>query len=279
MDFLSLGDFGINDAIDILIVSFILYRILLLIQGTRAVPMAVGLVLLFVFYNAARFLQLRSIDWLLTNVFAYFVFAVIVLFASEIRKFLATIGRTPLLYGVSRPVSEGPLDHVVTAVTTMAAELRGAIIVFERGVGLRNYVQAGIVLNADISYDLLVSIFHPESPMHDGAVIIQGDRIAAASCFLPLTRNPRLARELGSRHRAAIGLSEETDAVVVVVSEESGSISVAVDRRLTRRMDAAGLRGKLEKLLLPEAENGKPVATPAADKTLTGGEAAEGLSK
>jgi diadenylate cyclase len=146
----------------------------------------------------------------------------------------------------------------------MAAERRGALIVFERSVGLRNYVDQGIPLDARITYDLLFSIFHTETPLHDGAVIIQSDRMAAASCFLPLTTNPRLARDLGSRHRAAIGISEETDAVALVVSEETGTISLAVNGRVTRRLDAATLRIRLAELLtVEEREDTEAVETVA----------------
>jgi len=178
------------------------------------------------------------------------VFAVIVLFQSELRRGLAILGRTPFFRGLTHSLPAEPFEDVVTGATAMAAERRGALIVFERAVGLRNYVDQGIQLDAQISYDLLLTIFHPGTTLHDGAVIIQGDRVAAAACFLPLTTNPRLSREMGSRHRAAIGISEETDALAVVVSEESGTISIAVGGKVTQRMDAATLRQKLRELLI-----------------------------
>ncbi len=247
MDFLS--QLRWRDAIDILIVAYVLYRILLLIRGTRAVRVAVGLTVLFAFYGIANLMQFRTLDWLLSNVFRYTVFAIIVLFQSEMRRVLAVLGRNPFFRSFARPAAERPLDEVISAATAMAAERRGAIIVFERSVGLRNYIDQGIALDALISFDLLLNIFHTETSLHDGAVIIQGSRIAAASCFLPLTTNPRLSRELGSRHRAAIGVSEETDAVALVVSEETGTISIAVEGKVTRRMDAASLRRSLQELL------------------------------
>lgn len=252
-----LTQFDWRDALDILIVAYVLYRVLLLIRGTRAVRVAIGLVLVSVIYGGARLLELRTVDWLLSNVFTYIVFAVIVLFQAELRRVLASIGRNPFLRGLAKPANSGPLEDVVSAATAMAAERRGAIIVFERSVGLRNYVDQGIQLDALVSYDLLFSIFHKEAPLHDGAVIIQGDRIAAAACFLPLTSNPRLSRDLGTRHRAAIGVSEETDAAVVVVSEETGTISLAVNGRITRRLDAATLRARLSELLHPVKGGGQ----------------------
>lgn len=252
MDFLS--GFELRDAIDILIVAFLIYRVLLLLRGTRAVRVALGLLLVFVVYSGARWMELRTLDWLLSNIFTYIVFAIIVLFQSELRRMLASIGQTPFFRGLARSTPRQPLDDIVAACTAMAAERRGALLVFERAVGLRNYVDQGIQLDAVISYDLLFSIFHKENPLHDGAVLVQSDRIAAASCFLPLTTNPRLSRELGSRHRAAIGISEETDAVALVVSEETGTISIAVNGRVTRRLDAATLRRRLHELLAVEDE-------------------------
>jgi len=253
MDFLS--QFELRHVIDVLLVAYALYRILILIRGTRAVRVVVGLVLVFVAYTLANLLQLSTVVWLLSNVFTYIVLAVIVLFQSELRRGLAHLGRTAALRGLTTPIPAEPFDDIVSAATAMAAERRGAIIVFERAVGLQNYIDQGITLDARISFDLLFSIFHPATSLHDGAVIVRGDRIAAASCFLPLTANPRLARDLGSRHRAAIGISEETDAAALVVSEESGSLSLAVGGKITRRLDAASLSRRLRELLGVGAED------------------------
>lgn len=279
MEFLNLDQFGIVDAIDVVLVAFVIYRLLLLIQGTRAVRMAVGLTVLFLIHLSARALGLRTVDWALGSVFTYIVFAIIVLFQAEIRRALSHLGRTPLFRSLQRRPTEEPFEDIVTAATAMASQRRGAIMVLERQVGLRNYAEAGIELDAAISYDLLVSIFHPESPLHDGAVIIQDGRLSAAACFLPLTLNPRLSRDLGSRHRAAIGISEETDAVAVVVSEESGTISVVADGRITRRVDAASLRRMLRELcgpFLEEVETGAREG--AAARAASGGKAAEGAT-
>lgn len=277
MDFLNLNQFGPATVFDIVIVAYVFYRLLLLIRGTRAVRMAVGLIVLFFFNIGARQLGLRTVDFLLSNVFTYIVFAIIVLFQSEIRRALSNLGRTPFFRALQRRAAEEPFEDVVTAATAMASDRRGAIVVIERQVGLRNYIEGGIELDAAVSYDLLVSIFHPDSPLHDGAVIIQDGRLAAAACFLPLTLNPRLSRDLGSRHRAAIGITEETDAVAVVVSEETGTISLVVDGRITRRVDAAALRRKLRELCGPFLDMTSPEATDSAG-TVSGDKATEGAS-
>jgi diadenylate cyclase len=258
----SLAQFELRDVADVLIVAYVLYRGMLLIRGTRAVRMAVGLLLMFVIYIVARQLELRTVDWVLGNVFTYFVFAILILFQSEFRKALANLGHTPFFGDLAAPMASEPFDDVISAATAMAKARRGALIVFERNVGLRNYIDQGIPLDATITYDLLFSIFDTQTALHDGAVIIQGSRMAAASCFLPLTTNPRLSRALGSRHRAAIGISEETDAVTLVVSEETGGISLAVDGKITRRLDAATLRRRLTDLLVvgKEDETADPIA-------------------
>ena len=248
MDFLSQVE--LRQVVDVLLVAYVLYRILILIQGTRAVRVVVGLVLVFVAYTLANLLQLSTVVWLLSNVFTYIVLAVIVLFQSELRRGLAHLGRTAALRGLTAVIPTEPFEDIVSAATAMAAERRGAIIVFERAVGLQNYIDQGIMLDAKISFDLLISVFHPATSIHDGAVIVRGDRIAAASCFLPLTSNPRLSRDVGSRHRAAIGISEETDAVAVVASEETGSLALAVSGKITRGLDATSLGRRLRELLL-----------------------------
>lgn len=268
MDILS--GFQLRDVMDILIVAFLIYRVLLLLRGTRAVRVALGLLLVFVVYSVARWMELRTLGWLLSNIFTYIVFAIIVLFQAELRRVLASLGQTPFFRGLAASGPKEPLDDIVAACTAMAAERRGALIVFERGVGLRNYSDQGIQLDAVVSYDLLFSIFHPETPLHDGAVIVRGGRLAAASCFLPLTTNPRLSRELGSRHRAALGISEETDAAALVVSEETGTISIALDGKITRRLDAATLRRRLQELLVAEERGADEPAKTTQGKRLEG---------
>src|SRR6476646_6716172 len=218
-----------NAVFDIFIVAFLIYQILVFIKGTRAVQMAVGLGLIIGFFYFARWVKLDTVTWLMTNVLPYFVFAIIVIFQHEIRRALARFGQAPLFAGFSGINRNEFYDEIILAVTTLASQQTGALIVIEREIGLKTYIESGITLDAALSYDLLVTIFNPSVPLHDGAVIVQTGRIAAAACFLPLTVKPRLSKELGTRHRAAIGVTEETDAVAIIVSEETGAISLAHD--------------------------------------------------
>ena len=231
--------------LDILIVAFIIYQVLLLIRGTRAVQMALGFILIVVFFYFSRSSRFAALSWLLMNILPYFVFAIIVIFQTEIRRALTQFGRNPFFTGFSLMNRAEFYDELVLAATTLASRKRGALIVLGREVGLKNYVESGIALESLVSYDMLVTIFDPSVPLHDGAAIVQKGRIEAAACFLPLTVNPRLSKELGTRHRAAIGITEETDAVVIVVSEENGSISFAANGEIMRFLDSEGLRSRL----------------------------------
>jgi len=238
------------DLIDIAIVAVLVYELLVLIRGTRAVQMALAASFLIALYFLSQWLELETVNWLIRNLATYVVFAIIVLFQSDIRRTLLHFGRGPYLRYFERAAStKETLEELVIAVTTLSTRRIGALIVVERSIGLRNYIEGGIPLDATISYDLLASIFQVTSPLHDGAVIVQGDRIAAAACFLPLSVNPKVSRELGTRHRAAIGLTEENDAVVIVLSEESGVISLALDGGLERGLTPDALRLKLRALL------------------------------
>jgi len=239
------------DILDILVVSVIIYETLKLIRGTRAVQMAIGAGLFVALFYVSRWSQLGTVNWLIRNLAGYVVIAVIVLFQSDIRRALAHLGRAPFFRYLARPESkEESIEELVVAAGMLSAQRIGAIIVIERQIGLRSYVEGGIPLDAVLTYDLLLSIFQKTSPLHDGAVIIQEDRIAAAACFLPLTINPRLSKELGSRHRAAIGLTEENDAVAVVVSEETGALSVVADGEIERGLSGDALRARLRSLVL-----------------------------
>ncbi len=243
------------DLLDILIVSILVYELLKLIRGTRAVQMAVGSAAIVGLYYLSTGLQLETLNWLIRNFVGYAVFAVIVLLQADIRRALVHLGRARIFRRFDRKVSDDDtVEELVVATTTLAGKKTGAIIVIERSIGLRNYIESGISLDANLTYDLLVSIFQSSSPLHDGAVIVQGDRVAAAACFLPLTTNPRLNREMGSRHRAAIGVTEENDAVAIVVSEETGKISVVEDGGLEHIPDADRLRERLKAVVkLPRA--------------------------
>lgn len=291
MDFLidRLSLFGWRDLIEVAIIAYLFYRLLLLLRRTRAMRMVWGLVVLGLIGLFANLADFRTLVWLLSNVYAYIVIAIIVLFQNEIRRVLTTLGRTAYFRSMrGRGGSIDPIDEIVTAATGLAANRHGAIIVFEREMSLRQYADAGIGLDASASYDLLVSIFNPSTPLHDGAVVMQQGRVAAAACFLPLTMNPRLSRELGSRHRAAIGITEETDAVALVVSEETGKISIVVDGRLARGLDGEELADRLRDLLGfadPEPDDEMVEATEVeagdveATDTVTGVRPVEGMGK
>lgn len=244
------------DLIDIAIVSFIVYEVLKLIRGTHAVQMAMGIAFLVGLFYLSRGLQLETLNWLIRNVVGYLVFAAIVLMQADIRRALGMIGRAPIFRIFRRfepTADEHTIEELVVALKMLSTKRIGAIIVIERSVGLRNYIESGIPIDAQITYDLLVAIFQEESPLHDGAVIVQGDRIAAAACFLPLTINPRLSRELGSRHRAAIGVTEENDAIALVVSEETGVVSLVRDGDIERKVEIDDLRARLSRLITHRA--------------------------
>lgn len=239
------------DLLDILIVSLVLYEVLKLIRGTRAVQMAIGGGVFVALFYGSQFTRLETLAWLIRGAASYVPFALIVLFQSDIRRALAHLGRAPFFrYFAKTESTEDAIEELVVATGMLAAQRVGAIIVVEREIGLRSYIEGGIPLDAVLTYDLLLSIFQTSSPLHDGAVIVREDRIAAAACFLPLTVNPKLSKELGSRHRAAIGLTEENDAVALVVSEETGRVSVVVDGQIERGLTPDLLRTRLRGLLI-----------------------------
>ena len=238
------------DVVDILLVSFLIYELLLLIRGTRAVQMALSAGFLIGLFFVSRWFDLETVNWVIRNLAPYVGFAIIVLFQADIRRALAHFGRAPFFKYFERATSaDESIEDLVVAASTLAARRIGAIIVIERQIGLRNYIEGGIPLDATITYDLLATIFQPGSPLHDGAVIVQGDRIAAAACFLPLSINPKVSRELGTRHRAALGITEENDAIAIVVSEETGAITVALAGALERGLTPEHLRDRLRALL------------------------------
>ncbi len=250
-DLLRRPPIGWWDIADILVVSLLIYEVLKLIRGTRAVQMALGGGFLVALFYTSRWGRLETVNWLIRNMFGYVVFAAIVLFQADIRRALAHLGRAPFFRYFAKPESaEESIEELVMATSMLSAQRIGAIIALERQIGLRNYIEGGIPLDAVLTYDLLLSIFQPSSPLHDGAVIVQENRVAAAACFLPLTVNPKLSKELGSRHRAAIGLTEENDSVAIVVSEETGSMSITSDGQIERGLDVDQLRTRLRSLVL-----------------------------
>lgn len=248
----TLATFRWRDAVDILVVAMVIYRVVVTFKGTRAVQMLGGVGLLMAATVVSRRLELFSTSWILENLWSFWVIALVVLFQPELRRALAQVGQGPVLhrvFGSSRAERSHAVDDVLKAAASLAARRIGALVVFERTTGLRHYAELGVPLDALVSPDLLGSIFLPYSPLHDGAVFIQGTRVVAAGCFLPLSRNMQLGRALGTRHRAALGISEETDAVAVVVSEETGRISVVAEGQIETPLDGETLRRRLAELM------------------------------
>jgi diadenylate cyclase len=244
-----------RNLVDIALVFLLVYGLLRLIRGTRAAPMAAGIGGLALLYWTAAHYDLATLEFLLRPAPVYVGVAIIVLFQNEIRQALISFGnrfRMPFIRHRGQ-FGEGVYDEIVLAATTLASTKTGALIVVERGVNLRNVIEGGVKMDAELSYDLLVTIFNPATPLHDGAVVIRGHRVAAAACFLPLTLNPMLSKDLGTRHRAAIGITEDTDAVAVVVSEETGLISFVQAGRIRRGLDATRLRAAILDALEPRA--------------------------
>ncbi|MBA3335279.1 MAG: TIGR00159 family protein [Acidobacteria bacterium] len=238
----------VRGVLDIGLVFIIVYVVLKLLRGTRAVPTVIGIVILALLYWFAVAQDLATLEFVLRSAVLYIGVAIIVLFQTEIRQTLIYFGnrlRLPVLRRQRGGLGETVYDEIVLAATTLSSEKTGALIVIERDVGLRNFIDTGVSLDAKLSYDLLVTIFSPSTPLHDGAVVIQGERIAAASVFLPLTKNPGVSRELGTRHRAAIGITEGSDAISVVVSEETGLITFVEGGLVKRHLDTNALRALL----------------------------------
>lgn len=231
-------------ALDILLVALLIYQVLVMIRGTRAVAMLVGLIVVALMFYFARIGELTTLNWVVSHVLPYVVFALIVVFQSEIRHVLADLGRRLTFFSGSAADGDS-YDDIVLAANLFSQHQTGALIVIEREIGLRTHVESGVPLDARLSYDLLATIFRPSAPLHDGAVIIQKDRVAAAACFLPLSMNPLLSTQLGTRHRAGIGITEETDAIAVICSEETGAISFAVGGRIERDLTVDQLRERL----------------------------------
>lgn len=224
--FSSLPRPGLTDFIDVLVVAILVYQFLLLIRGRRAVHILFGLGIVGIIYGLATWAKLQVLHAILATLVPYTAIALIVMFQSELRRMLARLGRRPFL-GISQLERHETTQEILLAVGHLAQRKVGALIVVERKIGLRTFAESGVSLDAVVSRDLLCSIFEPGGALHDGAVIIQGDRILAAACFLPLTTNPLLVTEIGTRHRAALGITEESDSLAVIVSEETGRISIA----------------------------------------------------
>ncbi|SFH04587.1 diadenylate cyclase [Desulfotomaculum arcticum] len=261
----NLNLFDITSIIDILIVAFVLYRLMMLIRGTRAVQLIKGMVVLLVATAMSSLLNLNTVHWLLRQTMTALVVALPIVFQPELRRALEKIGGGNFFARPLTQMAEGDLsaliNEVLRAVQKMSATRTGALIVLERGTGLEEFIDAGIRVDGLVSAELLENIFIPKSPLHDGAAIIRGDRLQAAACVLPLSESRELSRELGTRHRAAVGLSEQSDALAVVVSEETGNVSMAVEGSLYRRLNEAGLRELLVEFLQPGQSKKKALSS------------------
>lgn len=247
----------IKNIIDILIVSYVIYKLLVLIRGTRAVQLLKGIFILVVTWAISTWFDLYTLKWLMNQMFTFGVLAIVIIFQPELRRALEQLGRGKMFGG--RAVAEEDeaarvISELIKAVNYMSRRKIGALIVFERVTGLNEYTESGISMNSRISSELLINLFIPNTPLHDGAVIIQGSQIAAAACYLPLSENPFISKELGTRHRAAIGISEVCDAISVVVSEETGQVSLAINGQVVRDIKEESLISKLFEELKPKAK-------------------------
>ncbi|UCF79901.1 MAG: diadenylate cyclase CdaA [Candidatus Eiseniibacteriota bacterium] len=253
------------DLIDVGIVAFLFYKLFMFVRGTRAAQMFAGLLLLVVASLIAQWFQLHALNWIMASLKTVWVVAFVIIFQPELRRALALIGQNRVFGPFIRVEDFGVLGEILKAVEMMSEQKMGSLIAIERDANLRHYEETGTRLNARITSELLVTLFTPYSPLHDGAVIVRGDEAVAAGCILPLSQNPNLPQDLGTRHLAAVGLSEETDAVIIVVSEETGAISIASYGKLKRRLDKGTLRSELSTLLVRKpAEQAKSGAVLAS---------------
>jgi diadenylate cyclase len=240
-----------QDAFDILIVSYIIYRLILIIRGTRAVQMLTGIAILIIVYFGARELEFLTLYWLLGTFLSSIFLIIIIVFQRDIRRALTQVGQqTPFARTLEE--SELALDEIIDASYHLSSRKIGALIVIERETGLKDYIESGHPVDAKVSKEILISFFLPQSPLHDGGVVIKRGRIMSAGCMLPLSKNPYIQKRLGTRHRAAIGLSEETDAVVIVVSEESQQVSLVQHGAIASDLDRTSLRNRLEAIFVPK---------------------------
>jgi len=254
------ANFRIWDVIDILIVSYVIYKLIMLVRGTRAVQLLKGIVVLIIAWGLSVAFQLHTLNWMMNQAFTFGVLAVIIIFQPELRRALEQLGRGTMFSRSSSGEAENVnrnITEVMKALTYLSKRKIGALIVFERETGLMDYIESGIKLDASISAELLINIFIPNTPLHDGAVIISGNQLKAAGCYLPLSENPFISKELGTRHRAAIGMTEVSDAVVVVVSEETGQISLSINGQVVRDIKEESLISKLFEELRPKTANNK----------------------
>ena len=240
------------DPLDVGLVAFIIYRMILLIKGTRAVQMLLGLAVILLVYVASQYTGLYTLQWILDKFLSYIILIIVVLFQNDIRRALITVGANPFFTDLSYQEGNEVIVELTKACVNMANRRIGALLVIERETGIKDFLEVGTEIDAKVTSDLITSIFLPYSPLHDGALIVQQGRLTRAGCFLPLSQNPDISKSLGTRHRAAIGLTELVDAVAIVVSEETGKISMVVSGRITRDLDSSALTRVLKRLLEPK---------------------------
>ena len=263
MPFSPVHRLWILDVVDVLLVAVLFYRLLVLVRGTRAAQMFVGLVVIVVVSFFARWFHLVTVDYIATSLRTVWLITFVILFQPELRHVLSEFGRTRY-FRFLRVNEYGTIGEVVRAAEELAERRNGGLIVIERNQGLRNFVETGTRLDAKATAELMVTLFSPGSPLHDGALVVRGDQVVAAGCILPLSQNSRLSPVLGTRHRAAVGITEETDAVSVVISEHSRAISIAYRGVLRERLDEGELRSELVRVLrIRDEEPDKPEAPPA----------------
>ncbi|MEF3254165.1 MAG: diadenylate cyclase CdaA [Deferribacterales bacterium] len=247
---------GIIDIIDIVIIAFLIYRVFILIKGTLALKMTFGVIIILVLASVSNMLGFRATSWVLNNLTGYLFLSIIILFQPEIRRGLAVIGDAKV-FNKTNNITNNTIDEIVKATTLLANKQIGALIVIQRDIDLLPYIQIGNTLNSELNKNILVSIFIPHSPLHDGAVVVIGGRIVYAGAILPLTKRLDIDPKFGTRHRAAIGITEETDAVCIVVSEERGTITVAFKGNLTSELDSDTLRETLKTILKIQDNEGE----------------------
>ncbi len=248
---------AIKDVIDILIVSYVIYKLLVLIRGTRAVQLLKGIFVLVLTWAISTWFDLYTLKWLMNQMFTFGVLAIVIIFQPELRRALEQLGRGKLFGGRSNSELDETgrvIGELIKAVNYMSRRKIGALIVFERNTGLNEYIESGIAMHSQMSSELLINIFIPNTPLHDGAVIVRGDSIAAAACYLPLSENPFISKELGTRHRAGIGISEVGDAISIIVSEETGQVSLALNGQVVRDIKEESLISKLFEELKPKVK-------------------------
>lgn len=243
---MALGNIRINDIVDIIIVAFCIYKMYQLLRETRAEQLLKGILLVFVFAKISEILKLYTLNWILEGATTLGLFAIIVVFQPELRRVLEYLGRTNVLNSsfsdIQNKEAEALADEIVHAVASLSRQRIGALILFERKTGLSDVIETGTLLNADVSSELLINIFIPNTPLHDGAIVIKNNKIIAGSCFLPLSTNKNISKELGTRHRAALGISERSDCMALIVSEETGTVSIAQTGKITRYIDMETLK-------------------------------------